>query len=70
MKIPQDALEYMRLQVNESTSQQVNKSESKSELNYATDVMTGDKIEYNLNEVSSRGIAMSIDAAGFKIIKL
>ena len=78
VKIPQDALEYMRLQVNESTSQQVNKSESaselesasKSELNYATDVMTGDKIEYNLNEVSSRGIAMSIDAAGFKIIKL
>ena len=74
VKIPQDALEYMRLQVNESTSQQVNKSESASEsaseLNYATDVMTGDKIEYNVNEVSSRGIAMSIDAAGFKIIKL
>ncbi len=66
VKIPQDALEYMRLQVNESTSQQVNMSE----LNYATDVMTGDKIEYNLNEISSRGIAMSIDAAGFRIIKL
>ena len=78
VKIPQDALEYMRLQVNESTSQQVESQSSKvvksqslgSELNYATDVMTGDKIEYNLNEVSSRGIAMSIDAAGFRIIKL
>lgn len=68
VKIPQDALEYMRLQVNESTSQQVDKLGL--ELNYATDVMTGDKIEYDLNEVSSRGIAMSIDAAGFKIIKL
>ena len=68
VKIPQDALEYMRLQVNESTSQHVDKLGL--ELNYATDVMTGDKIEYNLNEVSSRGIAMSIDAAGFKIIKL
>lgn len=76
VKIPQDALEYMRLQSNESTSEVaksqslMSESKSVSVSNYATEVFTDEKIEYDLNEVSSRGIAMTLEPASFKIFKL
>ena len=36
----------------------------------AEEVFTGEKVEYNLDEVCSKGIEMTIDAAGFKVFKL
>ena len=79
VKIPQDALEYMRLQVTESPSQQDNETQSQCQSQsqcqrqspkVATEVFTDEKIEYDLNEVSSRGIAMTLEPASFKIFKL
>ena len=83
VKIPQDAFEYMRLQGNESTSQQNNETQSQCQSQcqsqsqsqsqspkVATEVFTGEKIEYDLDDVSSRGIAMTLEPASFKIFKL
>ena len=59
VKIAEDALEYM------SQRSMVNGQQST-----ATDVFTGEKIEYNLDEVSTRGIAMNLEPCGIKILKL
>ena len=59
VKIAEDALEYM------SQRSTVNGQQST-----ATDVFTGEKIEYNLDEVSTRGIAMNLEPCGIKILKL
>ena len=59
VKISEDAVEYLRLQLTAHSSQLT-----------ATDVFTGEKIEYNLDEVSTRGIAMNLEPCGIKILKL
>ena len=59
VKISEDAVEYLRLQLTAHSSQLT-----------ATDVFTGEKIEYNLNEVTTRGIAMNLEPCGIKILKL
>jgi hypothetical protein len=59
VKIAEDAVEYLRLQLTAHSSQLI-----------ATDVFTGEKIEYNLDEVSTRGIAMNLEPCGIKILKL
>lgn len=83
VKISEDALEYMRLRVTESPSlrvtettiQQDNETQSQSQsqsqsLRIATDVFTGEMIEYNFDEVSSRGIAMTLEPVSVKVLKL
>ncbi len=59
MKISEDAVEYMGLRPT-ANGQQLT----------ATDVFTGEKIEYNFDEVSTRGIAMTLEPCGIKILKL
>ncbi|MBQ5855998.1 MAG: alpha-amylase [Bacteroidales bacterium] len=59
VKISEDAVVYLRLQLSSHSSQLT-----------ATDVFTGEKIEYNLDEVSTRGIAMNLEPCGIKILKL
>jgi glycosidase len=59
VKISEDAVEYMGLRPT-ANGQQLT----------ATDVFTGEKIEYNLDEVSTRGIAMTLEPCGIKILKL
>lgn len=59
VKIAEDALEYLRLQPTSNGQRPI-----------ATDVFTGEKIEYNLDEVSTRGIAMNLEPCGIKILKL
>ena len=59
VKIAEDAVEYLRLQLTAYSSRLT-----------ATDVFTGEKIEYNLDEVSTRGIAMNLEPCGIKILKL
>lgn len=59
VKIAEDALEYLRLQPIANGQRPI-----------ATDVFTGEKIEYNLDEVSTRGIAMNLEPCGIKILKL
>lgn len=59
VKISEDAVEYMRLRTTDNGKQLT-----------ATDVFTGEKIEYNLDEVSTRGIAMTLEPCGIKILKL
>ena len=59
VKIAEDALEYLRLQPTANGQRPI-----------ATDVFTGEKIEYNLDEVSTRGIAMNLEPCGIKILKL
>ena len=36
----------------------------------ATDVFTGEKVEYKLSDISTRGIALNLEPAEFKILKL
>ena len=59
VKIAEDALEYMS-----------QRSTANGQQSTATDVFTGEKIEYNLDEVSTRGIAMNLEPCGIKILKL
>ena len=59
VKISEDALEYMGL-----------RSTVNSQQSTVLDVFTGEKIEYDLEEVSTRGIAMTLEPCGIKILKL
>ncbi len=65
VKIAEDAVEYMRLQ-SMVNSQQTTDNRQR----FAIDAFTGEKIEYNLDEVSTRGIAMNLEPCGIKILKL
>ena len=66
VKIAEDAVEYMRLQSMVNSQQPT----ANGQRPIATDVFTGEKIEYNLDEVSTRGIAMNLEPCGIKILKL
>ena len=78
MKISEDALEYMRLrmvpELVEGKRQDFGTSTSSVTGNgqqpIALDAFTGEKIEYDLDEVSTRGIAMTLEPCGIKILKL
>ena len=59
VKISEDAVEYMGLQPTANGQQPI-----------ALDAFTGEKIEYDLEEVSTRGIAMTLEPCGIKILKL
>ena len=59
VKISEDALEYMGL-----------RSTVNSQQSTVLDIFTGEKIEYDLEEVSTRGIAMTLEPCGIKILKL
>jgi glycosidase len=59
VKISEDAVEYMGLRPT-GNGQQLT----------ATDVFTGEKIEYELETLSTRGIAMTLEPCGIKILKL
>ena len=63
VKIAEDALEYIGLQ-------NLRNSETQKLRNLAIDAFTGEKIEYNIDEVSTRGIAMTLEPCGIKILKL
>ena len=63
VKISEDAVEYMRLHY-------LRNSEAQKLRNLAIDAFTGEKIEYNIDEVSTRGIAMTLEPCGIKILKL
>ena len=80
VKISEDALEYMGLmtvpELVEGKRQDFGTSTSSVTenvecfRNLAVDVFTGEKIEYDLEEVSTRGIAMTLEPCGIKILKL
>lgn len=83
VKIPQDAIDYMRLICRDASNASMMGKSNASMMSVdtfdvsvrmgkriATDILTGEEIEYNLDELSSRGIAMTVEAAGFKIVKL
>ena len=59
VKISEDAVEYMRLRTTDNGKQST-----------ATDVFTGEKIEYELETLGTRGIAMTLEPCGIKILKL
>ena len=59
VKISEDAVEYMRLMTTDNGKQST-----------ATDVFTGEKIEYELETLGTRGIAMTLEPCGIKILKL
>ena len=59
VKISEDALEYMGL-----------RSTVNSQQSTVLDIFTGEKIEYDLEEVGTRGIAMTLEPCGIKILKL
>ena len=59
VKISEDALEYMGLRSTVNSQQSI-----------VLDIFTGEKIEYDLEEVSTRGIAMTLEPCGIKILKL
>ena len=59
VKISEDAVEYMGLRPT-TNGQQLT----------ATDAFTGEKIEYELETLSTRGIAMTLEPCGIKILKL
>ena len=59
VKISEDALEYMGL-----------RSTVNSQQSTVLDIFTGEKIEYDLEEVITRGIAMTLEPCGIKILKL
>ena len=59
VKISEDAVEYMGLPPMANGQRPI-----------ALDVFTGEKIEYDLDEVSTRGIAMTLEPCGIKILKL
>ena len=59
VKISEDAVEYMRLRTTDNGKQST-----------ATDVFTGEKIEYEIETLGTRGIAMTLEPCGIKILKL
>ena len=59
VKISDDALEYMNLMPT-----------ANGQMLIAVDVMTGEEIQYNINDVGTQGIEMTLEPAGFKILKL
>ena len=59
VKISEDAVEYMRLRTTDNGQQLT-----------ATDLFTGEKIEYELETLGTRGIAMTLEPCGIKILKL
>ncbi len=59
VKISEDAVEYMRLRTTDNGQQLT-----------ATDVFTGEKIEYEIETLGTRGIAMTLEPCGIKILKL
>lgn len=59
VKISEDAVEYMRLRTTDNGKQST-----------ATDVFTGDKIEYEIETLGTLGIAMTLEPCGIKILKL
>ncbi|MBO5957748.1 MAG: alpha-amylase [Bacteroidales bacterium] len=63
VKIAEDAIQYIGLQ-------NLRNSETQKLGNLAVDAFTGEKIEYNIDEVSTRGIAMTLEPCGIKILKL
>lgn len=65
VKISQDALEYMRM-----TSADDENITDTDDNRAATDVFTGEKVEYKLSDISTRGIALNLEPAEFKILKL
>ena len=72
VKISEDALEYMNLRRSTDNRQQTTDFDQTitNTLNVATDILTGEKIEYNIEDVSSRGIAMNLEPCCIKILKL
>ena len=66
VKISDDALEYMRMKVTD-----VGEQTAENILNMtAVDVMTGEEIQYNINDVGTKGIEMNLKPADVKILKL
>ena len=59
VKISDDALEYMNLQPT-----------ANGQMLTATDVMTGEEIQYNINDVGTQGIEVNLRPADVKILKL
>ena len=59
VKISDDALEYMNLQPT-----------ANGQMLTATDVMTGEEIQYNINDVGTQGIEVNLKPADVKILKL
>lgn len=71
VKIADDALEYMNLMSTDNRQQTTDFDHTiTNTLNVATDILTGEKIEYNFEEVSTRGIAMTLEPCSIKILKL
>ncbi len=71
VKIADDALEYMNLMSTDNRQQTTDFDQTiTNTLNVATDILTGEKIEYNFEEVSTRGIAMTLEPCSIKILKL
>ena len=59
VKISEDALEYMRMDCKALYA-----------FKEATDVFTGERIKYNLENVSSHGIEMTLEPASVKVLRL
>lgn len=59
VKISEDALEYMRMDCKTLYA-----------FKEATDVFTGERIKYNLENVSSHGIEMTLEPASVKVLRL
>lgn len=68
VKIAEDALEYMRIRPTDNIQQATD--DEQLNMRVAEEVLTGEKIEYNLDEVCSKGIKMTLEPAGIKILKL
>jgi hypothetical protein len=66
VKISDDALEYMRMQYVDCGQQTADDGLVKK----AVDVMTGEEIQYNINEIGTQGIELHLQPADIKILKL
>ena len=60
VKISDDALEYMMM----------DQLKEKNPLLVARDVMTGEEVQYNINDVGTKGIEVNLKPADVKILKL
>lgn len=71
VKISDDALEYMNL-MSTDDMQQTTDDNNNLHISHkvAVDVFSGENIEYDLNEVGTRGIALNLEPCGIKILKL
>ena len=67
VKIADDALEYMCLKTTDNGQQT---TDNCSMQKIATDILTGERIEYNIEDVCTRGIAMTLEPCDIKILKL